>query len=219
MECDWLDNLQNKFEEILEKLPEIVSPKITCICGATFLGGDELAVLVGSYYASKKNGKVLIFTFDYDEFVKYCKLDVKKIILENKNLQVVEAVDESYINDALEKHPNPEMLIFIDPLRLQRQDFFEGQLFCEDIYWMIYKIYYKYKIPVLIFDDIENKSIILRRDHIPVLYDVSNWHVTQDYFDNIIFLHRDNYYYGRKDFKMMFIVEKSITGDKRKHIF
>ncbi len=110
------------------------------------------------------------------------------------------------------------MLIFIDPLRLQREDFFEGQLSCEEVYWMIYKIHQRYKIPVLILDEIENKSIVLRRGHIPVVYDVSNLHLTQDYFNIIILLHRDDYYYGREDFKMMFIVEKSISGDRRKHI-
>ncbi len=146
MDNAWLINLQENIENIMEKIPEIFSPGITYIAGVPFIGGDEFAVLAGLYYANKTNCKVLIFTFDFDEFVEYCKLDVEKIILENKNLHVLEAIDESYISKDFEKYSNPEMIILIVPLRLQRDDFFEGQLSCEEVYWMgdTIKLHYVY---------------------------------------------------------------------------
>lgn len=217
MECDWLDNIQDKFEEVLGKLPEIVSPGITYICGVPYMGSDEFAVLAGSYYASKKNGKVLIFTLDYDLFTQHSQLDIEKINFENKNLIFFRSIDESYINYALDKYNNPEMLIFIYPITLQAEDPFEGHLCCEDIYRMIHQIYLKYKIPVLIVDFLESSSIILRKDHTPVLYDIPNWHLIQGFFHTIIFLHRDSYYNGRLEkVSTTFIVEKSPTIGKRK---
>jgi hypothetical protein len=208
---DYVMNYYKKSDEILNNLPEILTPGLTLLACAEEMGEGELSIALGIRYATVANLNVLLFTLDTKIAVPAYNSSYGKFIIDT------EAHTFSHIQSKISEVQNLGMIVIINANYIQTDGHTKKASCDEEVFGRYKKINDKHKLPFLLTCNLSTKSITSRSAHRPVKRETINWHLIEEYLDNIILLHRENYYESMVDYEQSthIIVEKSKSDRQR----
>ncbi len=198
-------------DRILYSLPEIFFHGMTMIAADNAMGVIEFSIAVGKRFSEISDKKVILFTLNERIDISGLKFDCEKFIINNNAVTYREIITELKCID------NLGMIVILNVNEFDVKNRYKHPAYDEESIAGVKKIQNEYPLPFLITYDLSSRFIISRRNHWPVKYDIINWHLIDDYLDNIIFLYRKSYYNFRPkyDKSTQIIVEKSKCNEKR----
>lgn len=208
---DYVLNYYKKSDEILNNLPEILTPGLTLVACAEEMGEGELSIALGIRYATVSNMNVLLFTLGTKIAVPVYNSSYGKFIIDT------EAYTFGHVMAKIAEIPNLGMIVIINANYIQDESHKKKPHCNEVVFGRYRKITDKHQLPFLLTCNLSTKSISSRSSHWQVKHDAINWHLIEDYLDNIILLHNESYYDSLQDYNQSthIIVEKSKSDRQR----
>lgn len=210
-QMDYVLNYYKKSDEILNNLPEILTPGLTLVACAEEMGEGELSIALGIRYATVSNMNVLLFTLGTKIAVPVYNSSYGKFIIDT------DAYTFDHVLAKISKIQNLGMIVIINANYIQDDDHIKKPHCNEIVFGRYRKITDKHQLPFLLTCNLSTKSISSRSSHRSVKHDAINWHLIEDYLDNIILLHNESYYDSLQDYNQSthIIVEKSKSDRQR----
>jgi hypothetical protein len=208
---DRINDFYMNADRILYGLPEIFIPGMTMLAGDQAMGAIELSVAIAKRFSEISDKKVILFTLCDEMDISSITAGCERFIVNNTAGTYCEIIVElRRINDI-------GMVVIINANELYVENRHKQPCYDEESFAGIKKISDEFPVPFLLTYNLSSMFITSRRNHWPVKYDIINWHLIDDYLDNIILVYRRSYYNSRLNYDKSthIIVEKSKCNEKR----